>query len=116
MLRQPKLFTAIIIFASFFGCKTAQIQTEKPAEAYQSSVFKPKPSTINLPVEMDINDIETMAKDNALHNGEANARSFKLGIRVKTLKNTKSLFAYCISNPVPLSLTKYTVFCSVCSQ
>jgi len=60
MLRQLKLFTAIIIFASFFGCKTAQIQTEKPAEAYQSFVFKPKPSTINLPVEMDINNIETM--------------------------------------------------------
>ncbi|MCK9616966.1 MAG: DUF4403 family protein [Lentimicrobiaceae bacterium] len=59
------------------GCKTAEIQSEKPAASYQEVFYTPPVSVINIPLEMDIKDIEILLnnqlqgllyEDNSLEN------------------------------------------------
>ncbi|MBK7214071.1 MAG: DUF4403 family protein [Bacteroidales bacterium] len=50
------LILGLIIALS--SCKTAFIP-EQPVESYQSYIYKPKPSLINVPVEMKVSELET---------------------------------------------------------
>lgn len=60
MKRNFFLLIAILSFTFFVGCKSTQIQTEKPSASYQEYFHTPEPSVINVPLEMDIHDIETL--------------------------------------------------------
>jgi len=42
------------------GCKSPGIATQAPSENYMSIEYKPKPSAISVPVEIDVKSIETL--------------------------------------------------------
>ncbi|MDP4266874.1 MAG: DUF4403 family protein [Bacteroidota bacterium] len=55
------LLIVAVTAISFFGCNT--IKPEKPLESYQKESFKPVSSTVNLPIEADIKQIENMVNN-----------------------------------------------------
>jgi hypothetical protein len=71
------LFVIAIGFAATQGCKSPGIATQAPSENYMSVEYKPKPSSISVPVEIDVKSVETLLnkeisgliyEDNSLEN------------------------------------------------
>jgi hypothetical protein len=54
------LFVIAIGFGVLQGCSTPGIATQAPSENYMSIEYKPKPSTISVPVEIDVKSVETL--------------------------------------------------------
>ena len=106
-----KLFLAIPVFITlvFTSCRTT-LAPEKPAESYQQYTFEPKPSLINLPVEMKVSELETLINkqltgliydDNSLDNNGGDNLMVKAWIKDKIRLNfDKGQFIY----TVPLKL------------
>lgn len=57
---KTSLFVIAIGFVLTQGCKTPGIATEAPSENYMNIEYKPKPSAISVPVEIDVKSVETL--------------------------------------------------------
>jgi len=74
---KTSLFVTAIGLVVIMGCKSPGIATQAPSENYMSIEYKPKPSAISVPVEIDVKSIETLLnreingliyEDNSLEN------------------------------------------------
>lgn len=54
------LFVASIGLIVSQGCSSTGLATQAPAENYMNIEYKPKPSAISIPVEIDVKSVETM--------------------------------------------------------
>lgn len=57
---KASLFVFAIGFVIMQGCKSPGIATQAPTENYMNIEYKPKPSTISVPVEIDVKSVETL--------------------------------------------------------
>jgi hypothetical protein len=57
---KTSLFVIAFGFIIIQGCKTQGISTQAPSENYMNIEYKPKPSAISVPVEIDVKSVETL--------------------------------------------------------
>jgi hypothetical protein len=101
----PVLFLSAILIA---GCRSTLLP-EKPAESYQEFRYEPKPSLINLPVEMKVSELELFLnkqltgliyEDNSLEDNGGDNLMVKAGRRQYQAEFRQGQFTY----NVPLKL------------
>ena len=59
-ISKTSLYVIAIGFVVMQGCKTPGISTQAPSENYMNIEYKPKPSVISVPVEIDVKSVETL--------------------------------------------------------